>query len=118
MKERIRELRKTLNLTQLKFGESLGFGKTTINGWEGNNAIPENAIIAICRTYNVRREWLETGEGDIFEPPTPPEIGPYDYAKLQGCGDLMAKVFEGYCGLNEENKKIFESIVAKIIDEK
>ncbi len=67
MNERIRELRKTLNLTMEKFGEKLGVKKNTVSQWEnGINSITDQMFRSICREFSVNEEWLRTGEGDMF----------------------------------------------------
>ena len=71
MKERIAVLRKTLGLTQKQFGEQIGVQRGTIANYElGRNIPTETVRLMICRVYGVRREWLETGEGEIFEKKT------------------------------------------------
>lgn len=65
--ERLRNIRKTLNLTLEKFGEKLGVGKTAISKLEkGENSITDQMMLSICREYNVNENWLRTGEGDMF----------------------------------------------------
>ena len=71
MKERIAVLRKTLGLTQKQFGEQIGVQRGTIANYElGRNIPTETVRLMICRAYGVRREWLETGEGEIFDKKT------------------------------------------------
>lgn len=65
--ERLRNIRKTLNLTLEKFGKKLGVGKTAISKLEkGENSITDQMMLSICREYNVNENWLRTGEGDMF----------------------------------------------------
>jgi len=65
--ERIREVRKALNLTLEKFGGKLGVGKTAISKLEKNeNNLTEQMTKAICREFHVDYIWLTTGEGDMF----------------------------------------------------
>lgn len=69
--ERVRELRKSLNLTMEKFGEPLGVKKSAISNIEnGSRNLTDQMIIAICREYNVNEEWLRTGSGEMFVPLT------------------------------------------------
>lgn len=64
MNERVKELRKTLDLTMEKFGEKLGVGKTAISKIEkGENNLSDQMFKSICREFNVNEEWLRTGEG-------------------------------------------------------
>lgn len=69
MNERLKELRKTLGLTQQKFAECLGVKRNTIAQYEiGRNEPIESVINLICKEYNVSKEWLLTGTGDMFLP--------------------------------------------------
>lgn len=67
LQARIKEIRKALNLTQVKFAESLGIPKRTLIAYEcGQNPIPDRLIISISAVFNVDEHWLRTGEGDMF----------------------------------------------------
>ena len=67
MQNRIKALRKELNLTQEKFGKRLGMKKNSISQIEnGINALTEQLLVSICREFNVNEEWLRTGEGGMF----------------------------------------------------
>lgn len=67
MKERIRKLRKHLDLTQKEFGERIGIKGTTIANYELGRNEPIDAVISlICREFNVREEWLRDGTGEMF----------------------------------------------------
>lgn len=69
MKERIKELRKTLGLTQQRFADGMGVKQNTIAQYESGRNTPIDAVInLICRTYNVNEDWLRTGEGEMFKP--------------------------------------------------
>ena len=68
MNERIKKLRKELDLTQQKFADRLGVKRNTVGQWEcGINAITDRVIYSICREFNVNEDWLRYGEGEIFE---------------------------------------------------
>lgn len=65
--ERVKEIRKTLNLTLEKFGEKLGVGKTAISNIEkGNRNLTDQMAKAICREYNVNYDYLIYEEGEMF----------------------------------------------------
>lgn len=67
MKERIRQLRKALNLSQADFGEKVGVTFGTIGGYEqGRRNVSSAVFKSICREYNVNEEWLRTGKGEMF----------------------------------------------------
>lgn len=74
MKERIRTLRRILKIKQREMAERLGVSVSNVGGWEAGIApVPRARIYQICKEYNVRREWLERGEGEIFEPEKEPK---------------------------------------------
>nr|DAV52258.1 MAG TPA: Repressor protein CI [Caudoviricetes sp.] len=67
LNERLKKLRKALDLTQQQLAEHLGVKRNTVAQWElGINAITEQVITSICREFDVNKEWLRTGEGEMF----------------------------------------------------
>lgn len=69
MNERIKELRKTLGLTQQEFSEKIGVKRNTVAQYEmGRNQPIDTVITLICKEYSVNETWLRTGEGPMFKP--------------------------------------------------
>ena len=67
MNERIRELRKHLNLTLEEFGKKVGVTKAEIGRIEkGERSVTDQMFLSICREFGVNEEWLRTGEGEMF----------------------------------------------------
>lgn len=67
MNTRIRELRKTLKLTQEQFGNKIGLKSTSICDIEHNRCIvTERVIISICAKFNANETWLREGSGEMF----------------------------------------------------
>ena len=67
--ERIKEVRKALNLNQTEFGKNIGYGRDVIGNIELRRVEPKPLLIQqICKVYNVDPDWLETGEGEMFLP--------------------------------------------------
>ena len=67
MKDRLKELRKELGLTQEKFAKRLRMKRNSIANYEIGRNEPIDAVIAlICREFNVNETWLRTGEGEKF----------------------------------------------------
>ncbi len=67
MKDRIKALRKSLQLNQTAFGEKIGIKQGTVAGYENGSRQPIDAVIsAICREWNVSEKWLREGEGEMF----------------------------------------------------
>lgn len=67
MEKRIKELRKSLGLTQQAFADRIGIKRTTLANYEIGRNIPINAVIAlICREFGANKKWLLDGEGEMF----------------------------------------------------
>lgn len=67
MNERVKEIRKTLNMSMEQFGNALGVSKAAISRIEsGAVALTDQNLKAICREFHVRPEWLRDGEEPIF----------------------------------------------------
>ena len=67
MQNRIREVRKTLHMTQADFGAKIGVRGNTVTGYENGQRVPSDAVIvSICREFHVDEHWLRTGDGKMF----------------------------------------------------
>lgn len=67
MNERLRKLRKSLDMTQQNFGARISVKGNTVAQWEsGRNEPSDSAISLICREFNVNEDWLRTGNGEMF----------------------------------------------------
>lgn len=67
MNERIKKLRKVLDLTQQEFADKIGTTRNNIAGYETGRRLPsEAAINLIIAKLNVNETWLRTGEGEMF----------------------------------------------------
>ena len=66
--ERIRILRKELDLTQQMFADRIGMKRNSIAQIEMGRNTSEQTIVSICREFNVSEDWLRDGIGDMFLP--------------------------------------------------
>ena len=66
--DRVRELRKALNLTQEKFAERIGLKRNSVAQIELGRETSDQTVFAICREFRVSEEWLRYGTGDMFIP--------------------------------------------------
>ena len=65
--ERVKQIRKSLNMTLDKFGEKLGVTKQTVSRIEnGINNLTDQMFKAICREFNVNENWLRAEEEPMF----------------------------------------------------
>ncbi len=67
--ERIKKLRKALNMTQAAFAERIGIRQNSVAVIEmGKNTPSDQTVAFICREFRVNEAWLRTGEGEMFIP--------------------------------------------------
>ena len=67
MNERLKKLRKALDLTQQEFGDRIGIKRNTLANYEIGRNEPIDAVVnLICREFSVSETWLRTGEGEMF----------------------------------------------------
>lgn len=117
MKNRIKQLRKELGLTQEKFAERLSMKRNTIANYEIGRNEPIDAVISlICKEYNVNEEWLRTGEGDIFKKRLPSDEVAYfveDLLEYDGNGnpfyDMIIEMMKTYRELDDKSQTVIKN---------
>lgn len=114
MNQRLRELRKTLKLSQEEFGKTLGVSNTAISKLEnGENNITEQMIKSICREFNVSYIWLTKGFGEMFESPDMETTALFDRI-MAGENETAKAVFRAFAKLDENDWKVIEKIINEI----
>lgn len=67
---RIKTLRQTLGMSQTDFGRKIGVTRSVLSNLDlGITTLQDPLLSLVCSVFNVRREWLETGSGEMFEHP-------------------------------------------------
>lgn len=67
LSERIKQIRKTENLTQAKFGEKLGVSRDVISSFESGRINPKPLFINhLCASFNINKDWLLNGTGYMY----------------------------------------------------
>ena len=120
MKERIKELRKTLGLTLESFGDKVGVGKSTISRIEnGTNGLTEQMILSICREFNVNEEWLRSGTGEMFKDMTLDEeiISFIGDIQWDASNTFKKRFISAIAKLSEEEWKVLEKIITVCANE-
>ena len=120
--ERIKKLRKYLDLTQQKFGERLGIKGNTVAQYELGRNEPIDAVLSlICREFNVNEEWLRTGDGEMFEELTEQQkILKYTGLLLNDKDSVVANAIQTlivtYEQLDDTSKATLEKIALQYIN--
>ena len=121
MKDRLKELRKALNLTQQKFADKLGVKQNTIAQYEmGRNDPSDAVIISICREFGVSEAWLRNGEGEMFIPMTLDEEIASFIGSIQADIEptFQKRFISALAKLSPEEWKTIEHIMRNMIDER
>ena len=62
MKDRIRKIRRDLDLTQQEFADRIGVKRGAIANYEIGRNVPTDSVVSlICREFGVNEEWLRDG---------------------------------------------------------
>lgn len=115
--ERVKELRKQVNLTQQAFADRLNLKRNTVGSYEVNVVEPSDRTISdICREFNVNETWLRTGEGEMFNQITRSEkITSFLTEITEGEGDDVKRRFvEMLAELEPEDWKLLERMAEKL----
>lgn len=117
MQDRIKSIRKAVHLTQAEFGERIGVKGNTVTGYETGIRSPSDAIIlAICREFNVREEWIRTGEGPMFhELSRDEELSAFFGDLLSGAPDFKRRLISALSRLSVDEWEMLEHVADKLV---
>ncbi len=121
MNERLKQLRKALDITQQEFADKIGVKRNSYANYETGRNTPIDAIIlSICREFNVNEEWLRTGEGEMFEELTEQQkLLKYTALLLKDKDSAIANAIQTlivtYEQLDDASKATLEKIAAQYI---
>lgn len=105
MNERLKELRKYLNISQKVFAEKLGITDSGLSNLEsGKRNLTEQMVISICREFNVNRAWLTDGVGEMFT--NLPETILDELALQFELSDVEKDLVADFCKLPKEQRVI------------
>ena len=121
MNERIKELRSRLELTQEEFSSKIGLSRNFIAQIETGTKKPsERTIFDICEKFNVNKEWLRTGNGEMFVELSKDEQISAMLGEIQRLGDenFKYRLVSALCKLSESDWTALENLVDMISDKK
>lgn len=118
MKDRIKQIRKALNLTQVEFGNRLGVKGNTITNYETGLRTPSNSVIlSICKEFNINEEWLRTGDGEMFSLEEDEEatyVSELLYDTKNPLYDLIKSIMKTYNQSGEKEKEIIKNFAKNL----
>lgn len=124
MKDRIKKIRKELDLTQQKFADRLSVKRNTVAQWELGINIPIDAIVlSICREFNVNEDWLRNGGADedmFIKLSEDEELAMYTQILLDSTDDIMADMIKDfiviYEKLDNDSKQVLKNVAKSLLD--
>ena len=123
MKDRIRALRKALDMTQKEFAEKIGLKRNSVASYEiGKNHPMDTVIKSICREFNVNEDWLRTGEGEMFiQLPEEDEVAAYVSDLLEDDGEnplylIIKEIMHTYNEVSPKSQEILCDFSKRLLD--
>lgn len=117
--ERIKQLRKMLELSQEQFSTKIGYkSRGKITNIESEKTVPDREFIdLLCRIFPVNRNWLENGIGNPLLPDEDPNAI-YASELLEDTEnplyDLIKGIMKTYLELEENDKKVFKKFAKEL----
>lgn len=111
MNERLKKLRKALDLTQQDFANRIGVKRNTVATYEmGRSSPSDSAVSLICREFNVNEYWLRNGgsDDDMFIKTS--NINLDEFAKFNNATELDYQLIRNYLSLNPNIRTQIQSL--------
>lgn len=112
--ERVKEIRKSANLTLEEFGSRIGLKNAAVSLIENNKrALTDTVAKSISREFGVSEDWLRTGDGNkksVTSTSTAAGI-----SEVLGLGEWGTAILEQYMALSPEERKLFLATVRKLL---
>ena len=113
--ERLKYIRKTLNLTQKNFAKEIGLSQTSLGMIEvGDRKVQDRHIKTICSLFNVNENWFRTGNGEMFI-----KVEDSIFKQLSEKYNLNEKdlsFIKHYLNMNPQNRQYLLNMILNIAD--
>ena len=117
MEKRIQAARKAKGLTLKQLGDIIGISESAVSNIErGRNKPSGSTLILLCEKLGIDREWLETGEGEMFAPTTE-QAETARMIEAISDSPAMRSLLATWAQLSDHNKAVFEEYAAAYVEE-
>ena len=120
--DRISYLIDSEKLKKTQFAERVGLSQAYVSQICGGVRTPSDRTIAdICREFNIRREWLETGEGPMRLPEPDEDL---DYINRLLADDdaetvrFIKNFLRAYNDLSPADQKVIDNLIHTLTNQK
>lgn len=115
LKDRIKVLRETLNLTQSEFSNKIGIKQNTLANYESGRRVPmESTIKSICREFNVDYFWLTEGTGEMFT--SIPETLLEELCNTYDLDSFWVDILKKFLELSDSERTIIKTYLIKLFN--
>ena len=116
MNERIKKLRRSLDLTQQEFAARIGSVQNTITGYETGRRAPSSQVISlISKEFGVNENWLRNGEGEMFLPSPTSELDALAARYPQMTHETYVFI-EKLVGLPESSQRTIMNFLREVVE--
>lgn len=116
MNERIKKLRKALDLTQQEFATKIGSTQNVLANYESGRRNPSSSVINnICKTFNANETWLRSGKGEMFVPRPTDALETFIRERNLSTSDRI--LIEKFAALDADRRHAVVEYVLSVADE-
>ncbi len=110
---RVKLIRKKLNISQADFGNKLGITGAGISKIEnGKRNLTEQMLRMICKEFNINEKWLRSGEGEVFRQLPSEAIG--RLADNYRLDELDKRIISEYVRLDEKKRQVIKEYIMRV----
>ena len=110
IQERMKSVRKTLEMNQTDFGKRIGLSQGGYGAVEtGVRKLTDRTIMQICQEFNISETWLRTGSGEMFVDNSATILS--QLAREYGLSSRSSALVESFLDLSDEQR---EAIVCAV----
>lgn len=117
MKDRIKKIRKSNDLTQQEFAKRLNVPRSNIAGYESGARSPSDGVVTlICREFSISEEWLRNGTGQMQASVSREnEIASLMRSSLRGSEEFKEAVIQVVKTRSESELEILEKMLWDVV---
>lgn len=115
--ERIKRLRLSQEpkMSQEQFARRIGATPTVISRYEaGLREVPSTVIHSICREFNVCREWLVNGKGEMNVPTASKALD--EVARRYSESRTFRAILDVYADLDDTSRDMFDRYIERLTE--
>lgn len=117
MKDRIKKIRKSNDLTQQEFAKRLNVPRSNIAGYESGARSPSDGVVTlICREFGINEDWLRYDKGRMeADVSRENEIAALMRSSLHGSEEFKEAVIQAVKTRSESELEVLEKMLWDVV---